>query len=153
MTIDETRVSFGSSGLVFGSRTVDHASIPLMTFAGQILTSGPNGMVVGGNPLRPGGAAVTVDGTVVSLGSSELVVGSSTTSFAFLPRTATTSRLSGQMDTISTSAPDEPSKSIATATSPAGNGGPNSSDGAAKMSFSLVGYWTAVIAARIICLV
>ena len=50
-----------------------------LTIAGQEFVPNPSGMVIGGSSLLPGGSAVTISNTPISLGSSGfLVVGSST---------------------------------------------------------------------------
>ncbi len=50
-----------------------------LTIAGQELVADPSGIVIGGSSLLPGGSAVTISNTPISLGPSGiLVVGSST---------------------------------------------------------------------------
>lgn len=89
--ISGTTLSVDSSGLVIGSQTfafptpapgfVPSASI-VITFAGQIFTPLENAAVAfGGTTLVANGPAVTVFGTVLSLASSDVVVGTQT--FAF----------------------------------------------------------------------
>ena len=62
---------------VFSAPTI--APVPSTVIAGQNVVPVPSGVVVGGQTLRPGGAAITLSNSVpVSLGTSFLVVGSST---------------------------------------------------------------------------
>ncbi|KAK4691660.1 hypothetical protein P7C71_g5384, partial [Lecanoromycetidae sp. Uapishka_2] len=60
----------------------------VFTVAGQIFTANPTGFVVSGYTVLQGGSAITLSGTVVSLGPSGLQVGSSTTPLAFPQETA-----------------------------------------------------------------
>lgn len=48
---------------------------------GQTITVAASSTVIAGHSLRPGGPAVTVDGTPVSLGCSVLVVGTKSMGF------------------------------------------------------------------------
>ena len=87
ITVDGARLSLGASGqLVFGSSTTSLPAItagpatPMVTVGGQTFLAKSAGFAIGSQTLTPGGAAVTVDGTVVSLGpSGKLVVGGQTT--------------------------------------------------------------------------
>ena len=94
MTIDNTDVYFGSSGLVVGgSSTIDiprlsptsiTASSPQVTefqtftLGGQILSADSSAVYVGKSTLAVGGPAVTISGTPISLGSSDIVIASKT---------------------------------------------------------------------------
>ena len=88
-----------NAGIVVGTHTL-HAGAPAVTIHGTLVSAAdnnvlvvdnksrttlapadPTGVIVGGQLLTPGGPAVTVSGTVISLGSSALIIGSSTTSF------------------------------------------------------------------------
>lgn len=91
ITVDGTPVSLGSSILVVGSRT-QHFLLPqttasaaapssYITIAGEPIAVDTNSVVVAGHALTPGAPPVTADGTVVSLGSSILVVGTQTVNF------------------------------------------------------------------------
>ena len=81
ITISGTPISLGSSGLIIGSSTYNvPASSSLLTLNnGEIFTVNPvDGVQVSGSTLLEGGAAVTVDGTRLSLGTAGVVVGDST---------------------------------------------------------------------------
>ena len=87
-SISGTALSLASSGLVVGSEffafpTPAAGSLPetkaAVTFAGQKFTPlGGGSVAVGGNTLFRNGPAATISGTVVSVASSLLVVGSQT---------------------------------------------------------------------------
>lgn len=86
--ISGTPVSLGSSQLLIGTsaiplptRTPTSISASYITLGGHILTAGSSGIFIAGSTLTPG-AAITVDGNFMSLGSSMLVVGSQTKTFA-----------------------------------------------------------------------
>ena len=90
-TVSGTAISLASSGLVIGSQTfafptpapdlLTNANA-VVTFAGQTFTRhGSGAIVVNGMTLVANGPATTISGTVVSLASSSLVIGSQT--FAF----------------------------------------------------------------------
>ncbi|KAI9812294.1 MAG: hypothetical protein M1827_004743 [Pycnora praestabilis] len=79
--VSGTPVSLGPSGLVVASSiyNLPQASYtPIATIAGQTIEVGPSGVEVDGTRLTPGAAPLTISGTPVSLGSSLLIVGSST---------------------------------------------------------------------------
>ena len=86
VTVAGTVISLdGSDHLRIGSSTVELSSeFPLATndvvsIGGTAVTAAPTGFVVDGSTVIPGGSAVTVDGTVVSLDqSSHLRIGAST---------------------------------------------------------------------------
>ena len=86
VTISGQRVSFDASGLVIGSSTISLPSTitnPPMQYqfsaAGEIFTPFSNSlMLVDGITLTKGSPGKTIKGEVISLGSSALVVGSST---------------------------------------------------------------------------
>ncbi len=75
--------AFGKSGPDNSPTNDDDDGSPItqdtLTIAGQKLVADPSGMVIGGSSLLPGGSAVTISNTPISLGPSGiLVVGSST---------------------------------------------------------------------------
>ena len=81
ITISGTRVSLGTSGLlVVGSSTMQIPTTPPSYGTKNQITAAPSaGYVIGGKTLRIG-QAITISGTVLSLGpSSELVVGGTRT--------------------------------------------------------------------------
>ena len=88
VTISGTAVSLGSSGnLIVGSSTIvlptsDAASSQnIISIAGQTITASPRGFDIRGSSVQPGGSAVTVAGTVVSLGTDGVLdIGGSKTS-------------------------------------------------------------------------
>ena len=98
ITISNTRLSLGPSGLLFiNDQTVSLSTLTTtlttpaisnyknvynspITIAGKIITPNPSGFVVDGSTVLPGGSAVVVDGTSVSLGGDAVLdVGGSMT--------------------------------------------------------------------------
>ena len=81
ITISGTMISLGPSGtLVVGSNTMALPSQTVFTVGGQTFTAEPTGFSIAGTSISPG-QAVTISGTIVSLGpSGTLVVGSNTMS-------------------------------------------------------------------------
>ncbi|CAD6592468.1 MAG: hypothetical protein ASARMPRED_006304 [Alectoria sarmentosa] len=87
--VDGTRVSLGSSILVVGTHTQNlnllqptaTAAPSYMTIGGETITVAASSIVVAGHTVIPGGPAEMVDGTLISLGSSILVIGTKTMSF------------------------------------------------------------------------
>ena len=83
ITTSGTPISYGSFLLAVGTSTTSLAvntQKPIMTtIAGQTVTIGrQNAVEIAGVTMTPGAAAITVSGKVISLGSSILVVGTST---------------------------------------------------------------------------
>ena len=94
VTIDNTDVYVGSSGLVVGGSstvaiptlspisitgsTPDATKVQTFTLGGQILSADNTALYVGGSTLAVGGPAVTISGTPISLGSSDIVIASTT---------------------------------------------------------------------------
>ena len=74
--ISGTPVSLGFSNIVIGTKTVDLPPSPV----GDLPTAGQNsvGLSVAGQFLTPGGPMITVSGTPISLGPSNLVIGTKT---------------------------------------------------------------------------
>ena len=95
--VDGTVISLGQSGaLAIDSTTIDLSTSlynffgQAYTVAGQVFTPNPSAFLVADTTISPGGPAVTVDGTIISLEPSDtLIVGSSTISL--LPQTAVSS--------------------------------------------------------------
>ena len=81
VTISGTIVSLGPSGaLVVGSSTMSLPSETVFTVGGQIFTAEPTGFAIASTSISPG-QAVTISGTIISLGlSGTLVVGANTMS-------------------------------------------------------------------------
>ena len=81
VTISGTIVSLGPSGtLVVGFNTMSLPSETVFTVGGQTFTAEPTGFAIASTSISPG-QAVTISGTIVSLGpSGTLVVGSNTMS-------------------------------------------------------------------------
>ncbi|MCJ1245697.1 hypothetical protein MMC30_002901 [Trapelia coarctata] len=81
-TISGTPVSLAPGGLVVGTATVPISRAPqVITLNGQIITANSaSDYFYGGQTLVPGGAAITVSGTPISLGAAgtDVVVGTST---------------------------------------------------------------------------
>ncbi|CAF9936659.1 MAG: hypothetical protein HETSPECPRED_010412 [Heterodermia speciosa] len=83
ITVHGTVLSLGSDGLHMGSSMMPYASISnLVNGASPSITAAPfsHGYLIGGQILQPG-RAITISGTIVSLGSSssELIVGGTRT--------------------------------------------------------------------------
>lgn len=95
VTIGGTIINLGQSGaLKIGSSTINlpTASIDfpskVYTVAGQTFTPNPSGFPIAGTTISAGGPAVTVDGTIISLGQSgALAIGSSTVDISTPPYT------------------------------------------------------------------
>lgn len=70
----------GSNALIINGGTTPLPSAPVSVFkvGSQPFTAAPTGFAVGTQSVFPGGSAVLVDGTMISLGSSDLVIGTST---------------------------------------------------------------------------
>lgn len=84
-TVDGTTISLDKSGvLAIGSSTIsltNPSAMPILAVAGQTFTPNPSAFSIAGTIVLAGGPAVTVGGTVVSLGQSgALAIGSSTIS-------------------------------------------------------------------------
>ena len=88
ITIDGKTVSLGSSGLVvdgiteairFPDSAAKTSGVSYITFGGETVAVGAGSVVIDGATLTPGGPALNLDGTTMSLGSSVLIVGTQTT--------------------------------------------------------------------------
>lgn len=83
ITIGGIPVFLGSNSLVVGTSTI---ALPSSPSTSSVLTAGqmtpisfnPNVVAIAGTIIQPGQTAITLSGTPVSLGTSELVIGSST---------------------------------------------------------------------------
>lgn len=82
VTISNTPISLDLSGiLVVGSSSFSLPPQSIFTIGTQPITANPTGFILNGATISPGGAAQTVDGTIVSLGQlGALAIGSSTLS-------------------------------------------------------------------------
>ena len=83
VTVDGSTFSLASSGsnaLIVNGKTTPLPWTPLSVFkvGSQTFTAAPIGFEVGTQSVSPGAPAVTVDGTLISLDSSELIIGTST---------------------------------------------------------------------------
>ncbi len=86
VTISGTPISLGSSVFVVGTRTeklsLFHAPTtarpPSITIGTQIIPLDSSTLIIDGTTLYPAHPAITVDGTLISLGSSILVIGTHT---------------------------------------------------------------------------
>ncbi len=97
ITIHSTRISLGDSGLVIGSSTIPLPTVgptsaaPAITTLGQTFSQiGASDVVFGHTTLSIGGPGATILGAEVSLGTSGLVIGSSTVAFPTVAPTLTT---------------------------------------------------------------
>ena len=81
-TLAGTVISLGSSSLFIGTQAIQLPQTPSSSgFIGagdQMVTADANGVTFNGMTLYQGGPAVTISGTLASLGPSGLVIGSST---------------------------------------------------------------------------
>ncbi|MCJ1263802.1 hypothetical protein MMC22_003672 [Lobaria immixta] len=88
ITISGTLVSLNPSGtVVFGDSSIDlltpTPTSKIFAVGGHTFTAEPNGFALMGSTLLPGGAAITVSGTPISLASSgALIIGSSSINLA-----------------------------------------------------------------------
>lgn len=106
ITVDGTPISLGYSEFVFGTRT-EVFSLPTMSAISDtvvdlddtIVTPKGGSLVVAGNTMTIGEPAATINGIPISLGSSELIIGSQTSSFAFPINTMGTND-SGNLDEL-----------------------------------------------------
>ena len=101
VTISNTPVFLDPSGiLVVGSSSFSLSPQSVFTIGNQLFTANPTGFILNGATISPGGAAQTLDGTVVSLGQSgALAIGSSTISLptpSFTPSAISTFSIDGQ---------------------------------------------------------
>ena len=83
VTVDGSTFSLASSGsnaLIVNGKTTPLPWTPLSAFTvgSQTFTAAPAGFKVGTQSVAPGAPAVMVDGTLISLDSSELIIGTST---------------------------------------------------------------------------
>ncbi|KAL8790045.1 MAG: hypothetical protein Q9195_006547 [Heterodermia aff. obscurata] len=91
ITISATPISLGSSVLAIGTSTIplptagpDQINVKqphYFAIGSQTIAIKPAGIVVGSQTLRPGGPAITVSGTLYSLGTTEFIAGSLTETF------------------------------------------------------------------------
>lgn len=79
ITVSGTMISLGLSNLVIGTKTLPLAtaspSESTIVIAGQTFIAYPTGFLIDGKPLSPGGPAITISGTQISLGSSQTQIG------------------------------------------------------------------------------
>ena len=84
VTLDGSTFSLASSGgsnaLIVNGKTTPLPSTPLSAFTvgSQIFTAAPTGFKIGTQSVTPGAPAVMVDGTLISMDSSPLIIGTST---------------------------------------------------------------------------
>ncbi|MCJ1429136.1 hypothetical protein MMC29_007049 [Sticta canariensis] len=81
VTISDTPVSLGASGIVIGTKTIalpSDTSLPVLTVGGITFTANPTGFLIGSTRLLSNGPAVTISDTPVSLGASGIVIGTKT---------------------------------------------------------------------------
>ena len=83
MTVDGSTFSLASSGsnvLIVNGKTTPLPWTPLSVFTvgSQIFTAAPTGFKIGTQSVSPGAPAVMVDGTLISMDSSQLIIGTST---------------------------------------------------------------------------
>ena len=86
ITVSGTPIHYDSSALVIGTSTVpltpEDPSPITTTIAGHIITAAPGAIAVAGTTLARGAPPITVSGTPIQLGSSALIIGTSTVPFA-----------------------------------------------------------------------
>lgn len=82
VTISNTPISLGDSGLVIGSSTIalptPAPNTPTFTVGGHIFTAHSGGLFIPGQSVSAGGSPLTLSGTRISAGAGSVVVGSST---------------------------------------------------------------------------
>ena len=84
VTVDGSTFSLasasGSNALIVNGKITPLPWTPLSVFTvgSQIFTAAPGGFEIGTQSVSPGAPAVTVDGTLISLDSSQLIIGTST---------------------------------------------------------------------------
>ena len=82
VTVSGKPISLGASGLVIGTSTYDlPAPVEVsskVTIGGQTFDVNPSGIVIAGQTLATAGDEANVSGTPISLGSSGIVIGTST---------------------------------------------------------------------------
>ena len=92
LTVGNTPISLNTAGLVIGGTSTIAIPTPnaaaysvptaLATVGNQIVSvdpANPSGVIIAGQSLRPGGSAITIDNTPVSLGLAGLIISTSTT--------------------------------------------------------------------------
>ena len=86
ITVSGTPIHFGPSALVIGTSTVPFApgdpNLITTTIAGHIITAAPGAIAVSGTTLTPEAPPITLSGTPIQLGSSALIIGTSTVPLA-----------------------------------------------------------------------
>ena len=84
VTLDGSTFSLASSGrsnaLIVNGKTTSLPSTPLSAFTvgSQVFTAAPTGLKIGTQSVFPGAPAVIVNGTPISMDSSQLIIGTST---------------------------------------------------------------------------
>ncbi|MCJ1434083.1 Muc22p [Xylographa pallens] len=86
--IASIRISLNSAAIIAGSSTVPFPTHPVPPLSPPVLTVGtepitlfPSAVAIAGTTLRPGATGLTIDGTLVSLDATALVVGTETEVF------------------------------------------------------------------------
>ena len=104
-------VSLGASALMIGSSSIPIAlpgqpSIqgPMTNVDGETVQPLVRWIAVAGTTLRPGGLPIKVSGTLISLGSNDLVIGTRSIRFATEDPTQIVATIAGQMITASPTA-------------------------------------------------
>lgn len=80
VTVSEPSVSLGISGLVVGIHTIPLEPVSISAVSHNALGT-PSVFSIAGTTLTQGGSGVTISGTRISLGLSDVIVGSSTLKF------------------------------------------------------------------------
>ncbi|MCJ1388322.1 hypothetical protein MMC18_001168 [Xylographa bjoerkii] len=88
VTVASIPVSLNSADIIVGSSTIPFLMPPIASLSPSVITIGiepitllSSAIAIAGTTLTPGAAGVTIDGTLISLGSSALVVGTKTEVF------------------------------------------------------------------------
>ena len=101
VTVDHTAVSLGSDHLVIGSSTAAYSAVPeltspaVITVNGETLRVEPSAVVAGSITISEGAPPVTISGTAISLGSTDLVIGSSTLAYTQAAASQSTDGIAG----------------------------------------------------------
>lgn len=96
VTISGTQISLGISNIVIGTRTIDLPPTRVLAAASQTAAMDSFGYSVAGKFLKPGGPVITVSGTMISLGLSNLVIGTKTLPLATTSPLESTIVIAGQ---------------------------------------------------------
>lgn len=96
VTVSGIQISLGTSNIVIGTRTIDLPPTRVLAATSQTAAIDSSGYSVAGKFLKPGGPAITVSGAMISLGLSNLVIGTKTLPLATTSPSESTIVIAGQ---------------------------------------------------------